>query len=233
MDRIFEVVAVIITLFRIPIFIVMAIVIGVIIFVRKKSLMIKMLMFIFVMVIVSLFLFIQGDSRIYETVRGLTIVVVDKETGEFLSDIVVYYQIEKGQLLPSLCSTAYSIVEEKYVTNKGGICKIPKHRYWKWPKIQWTQHDIIAVNLDVIDEIKKQEGEAKGFWKHFNVFEMGNYELFYRKNSKYRGQVILFSRDGFTDLEGKHIINFRRYDLIYMDLRDKDDIIIVKLEQNK
>lgn len=232
MERFFEVIWIIITLFRIPLIILIALIVGVIIFVRDKSLVAKIIVFIFVMVIVILILGSPPYTRgIYETVRGIKVVVVDSTTGKFLPDIVVYYSLDKGQLLPSLDTTSYTIVTEKYVTNKGGICYIPKHRYWKWPITQWTQNDSIAVNIDVIDRIKKEEGDdAKGFWKYFNIFERLNVDYYYNKNNKYRGAVMLFSRNGITDLEGRHMYKYKRYDLRYMELQENDDIVIVELD---
>ncbi len=234
MEKIFEVIGVIFELFKIHIFILIALILSTVIFVRKKSLMIKILVFVFILLIINIMIFIQGDNRIYETVRGLKVVVVDKATGKFLPDIVVYYCISKGQLLPSLDSTYYEIIMEKYITNKIGICAIPKHCYWKWPKIQWTSADIIAVNLDVIDRIKNEKGgDAKGFWAYFNIFESNNYEYYYNKNEKYRGKVIYFSRNGYTDLEGRHLYKLKRYDLVYMDLKESDDIVIIELEPKR
>lgn len=235
MERVFEVIGIIVALFRFHILILVALIVAVVIFVRDKKLMLKLLGFIFIMVVVLMIIFANDYTRnIYEPIRGLQVIVVDKETGEFLPDIVIYYSLEKGQLLPSLDTTSYAVFEEKYVTGKGGVCNIPKRRYWKWPFVQWTHCDIIAVNIDVIDRIKKEEGgDAKGFWTYFNIQEMCNYDYFYNKNPKYRGEVIYFSRNGFTDLEGRHMYKLKRYDLKYMDLRDTDEIIIVRLERKR
>lgn len=232
MNRILDVIGVIFELYKIHIFILIVLIVCTIVFVRKRSLMIKILVIIFILTITSIMLFIRWDSNIYETVRGLKIIVIDEATNKPLPNTIIYYCIDKGQLLPSLDTTSHTIVMEKYITDKKGMCTIPKHSYWKWPKIQWTQNDQIVINIEVIDKIKKEEGrDAKAFWLYFNIFEMANYEYYYNNNEKYRGEVILFSKNGYLNLEGKHMYKFKRFDLLYEDLKAKDDIIIVKLKQ--
>ncbi len=223
----------ILSILYIPLFVLLVIVLFVSLFVKETILKIKIIIFALGVILLFVVFFYHGDKSIYRTVRGMRIFVIDEVTQKPIPNIIVYYNIEKGQLLPWLCTTTFRVIEEKYEADKNGMCFIPRRGFWVIPLIQWISGDSIAVNLDVVDKIKKEMGdEAKGFWSYFDPTGFHNVQLYYNKNRNYKGKVIYFRKGAWRETDSLELIREEKvYSFEFQELSYNNDIVIVQLKR--
>lgn len=159
-----------------------------------------------------------GKYGLFQSTREIELIIVDDESGKPLPKIMIYYTVEKGEVVRFVDTTFFRVVEEQYLTDQDGRCSIPKKWYIKYPfGLQWISSDQVAINIDVDDEIKKNYvNDAAAFWSRFNIYEDVNVEYFYNKNTKYKGYVI-FSLESFMEKyhNSEKTIKLKNHDLLY------------------
>lgn len=164
--------------------------------------------------------------------REIEIIVIDDKTGNPLPNILVYYNVEKGQVQRLVDSTFFRIIEKKYITDANGICIIPQKCHFKWPlNIQFIASDTIVINIDIDEKIKsKYDSDAIAFWSRFDIYENFNVEYFYNKNNNYKGFVI-FSLESsikqFYNFEKTR--NYNIFDLLFnynLTGKQKDKFVV-------
>lgn len=187
---------------------------------------------IIIFILVFLMTSYSGKYGCVQWIREIEIIVIDDKTGNPLPDIIVYYNVEKGQIQRLVDSTFTRIVEKQFITNENGICIIPQKRHFRWPlDLQFIASDTIAINIDVDDKIKNQyNSDAMAFWSRFDIYESFNVEYFYNKNKKYKGFVI-FSLE--SSIEKYHNFEktreYNRFNLLFnynLTGKQKDKFVV-------
>lgn len=187
---------------------------------KNKILLITILLSIITIVLILIFI-----TNCIDTIRTVSIIVVDEQSNEPLSDVIIHYSVG----IIGLDYTTWGTYEKQkiqivYKTDKNGMVIIPRRIILKLPEEQ-INYEEVAINIDISQDIRELYKDIR-----FGLTgETGAEEDLFNPMINYRGYIIVSGSSVDYDVTKKGEVQEKIFDILWNKdslTKEKEDIVV-------